>query len=83
MNTSVNFRDINNLQETIMLIIGSWARVEKTPIPQKEIIAKMEVEGVGRPTVVNALNSLLRKGFLRRTSSIQKNKTAYVQLRGV
>jgi DNA-binding MarR family transcriptional regulator len=77
-----NFDDINKLQTTIMQFVDSWARSVKTPVPQKEIVAHLRTVGVKDYTVVNALNTLLQKGYIRRSVSIS-NRTSYVQLRGI
>jgi len=55
---------------------------EKTPIPQKEIIEEMKRRGRKVSTVVNALNGLLKLGYIRR-GEIISNKTFYVQLRKI
>ena len=73
---------VNKLQTDIMKFVDDWARNQKTPIPQKEIISKMRSDGVKDCTTVNALNSLLKKRFIRRAYMIT-NKTFYVQLRRV
>ncbi|MBI4009136.1 hypothetical protein HY357_02795 [Candidatus Roizmanbacteria bacterium] len=74
--------DINPLQENIMRFIDTWIRTEKTLVPQREIIAKMEEEGRKSFTVANALTGLLRKGYIRRANTSRK-VTLYVQLRSV
>lgn len=79
----INFRDINNLQESIMILVGVWAKTEKTPMPRKEIIQKMTENGVKNCTTITALNSLLRKGYIRRSNSGNGNATSYVQLKAV
>lgn len=63
-----------------MIIIDKWARENKTPIGQKEIITNMEKQGVKSYTTINAINSLLKKGYIRR-AIITSNKSFYVQLR--
>jgi len=74
--------DINKLQHDIMIFIDGWARTKKTPIPRKEIIKDMEVKGVKNFTAINAINSLIKKGYIRRAVTIS-NKTYYIQLRGI
>ena len=77
-----NTKDINNLQENIMVLVTIWVRTENTPIPQKEILADMQKKGVKDCTVVNALNALLRKGYIRRSHTFGR-ETRYIQLRSV
>jgi hypothetical protein len=78
----VNIKDVNKLQYEIMVFVGDWARREKTPVPRKEIISAMEERGTKFFTTINALNSLMRKGYIRRSCEIS-NKTRFVQLKGV
>jgi DNA-binding transcriptional regulator PaaX len=82
MNTTVyrDFSEVNKLQTDIMIVVDTWVRTEKTPIPQKEIIQAMKDAGIKDFTVINAINALLRKGYIRRAYTIS-NKTYYVQLR--
>lgn len=69
----------NKLQINIMRFVDSWVRKEKTPVPRTEIISNMEEEGVKSYTAVSAINSLIRKRFIRRSVG-RSNKTYYVQL---
>lgn len=78
----VSVNEINKLQTDIMHYIDWWAREEKTPIPQKQIIIHMKEEGVKDFTTINAVNSLLHKGYIRRAYTIS-NKTFYVMIRKV
>lgn len=77
-----NLSDINELQTDIMKFIDIWAHNNKTPIPLKLIMTEMEARKVLKPTIIKALGSLLRKGYIRRANIIS-NKTYYVQLRTV
>ena len=77
-----NLYDITELQQKIMRYIDYWAHMEKTPIPQKRVIEEMASHEQKSFTVVNALNGLLRLGYIRRAVVIS-NKTYYVQLRKV
>ncbi|MAG60120.1 hypothetical protein CMO96_05040 [Candidatus Woesebacteria bacterium] len=77
-----NHREVNQLQEDIMKFVDWWVHEEKTPVPHKEIIAKMKEEGVIAITTIKALGSLIKKGYLRR-GYISSNKTFYVQLRRI
>ena len=78
----VNLKEINKLQYSIMIFVDEWARNEKTPVPRKEIVKNMEKDGVKSFTTINAINSLLKKGFIRRAVMIS-NKSYYVQLRNI
>ena len=75
-------RDINKLQYNIMLFVEEWAHKEKTPIPRQEIVKGMGKKGVKSFTAINAINSLLKKGYIRRAIVIS-NKTYYVMLRSI
>ena len=77
-----NFSEINQLQTNIMIFVGIWAREKKTPIPLKEIMNEMGRQGVKSFTIVNAINSLLRKRYIRRAVAIS-NKSYFVQLKSV
>lgn len=77
-----NLYDITEIQQTIVKFISYWVSTEKTPIPQKEIIEEMKRRGRKVSTVVNALNGLLKLGYIRR-GEIISNKTFYVQLRKI
>ena len=65
-----------------MRFIDYWCHVEKTAIPQSSIIEEMKVRNQKSFTVVNALNGLLKLGYIRRAETIS-NKTYYVQLRKI
>ena len=79
----MNFKDVNILQENIMRCVGIWAKKEKTPIPQTEIIKRISEEGEKPFTIVKALQILIRKGYIRRAHTFSTNKTFYVQLKSV
>jgi hypothetical protein len=79
----VNLSGINKLQEEIMHFVDWWAKNEKTPVPRKAIIDKMKESGVKGFTTINALSSLLKKGYIRRTYASYQNKTFYVQIRTI
>lgn len=76
-------KDINKLQQEIMLFVDIWVREEKTPVPLQEIKAFMVEKGSKDFTVISAIKVLLRKGYIRRAIGIRSNKTSYVQLRRV
>lgn len=78
----ISVNEINKLQTDIMHFVDRWVREQKTPVPQKEIIICMKDAGIKDFTTINALNSLLHKGYIRRAYTIS-NKTFYVMLRKV
>jgi hypothetical protein len=78
----INLDEVNKLQTEIMNLIDEWVRTQKTPVPHKQILKSMKEQGIGFPTTVNALNSLLHKGYIRRAVMIS-NKTFYVQIRRI
>lgn len=67
-----------------MIFITNWVKREKTPVPKKEIVNEMLNQGVKDYTILNALNVLAKKGFIKRaTSSIGSKGTRYIQLRSI
>ena len=80
--TYTNLYDITELQQKIMRFVDYWVHVEKTPIPQRKIIEEMAIRKEKSFTVVNALNGLLRAGYIRR-GEIISNKTYYVMLKRI
>jgi reverse gyrase len=76
----INLSEVNELQTDIMNLIQDWVKNQRTPVPHKQILILMKEKGVGNPSTVNALQSLLHKGYIRRAVMIS-NKTFYVQLR--
>jgi len=77
-----NISDINELQYNIMKYIGVWVHSEDTPISQVSIISEMTKQGSSKYTTINAINALLRKGYIRR-GVVRSNSTFYVQIRTV
>lgn len=80
MTKYTNIKDINELQENIVKFIKCWVHEQKTPIPRSEIIKKLMSDGSKKPTIINAINILLSKGYIRRGIGTS-NKTYYVLLR--
>jgi len=76
-------REINDLQVFIMLFIKEWANTVKTPVSRSKIIERMTSNRIKPYTTINALNSLLTKGYIRRAYSEQQNKTFYVMIRNI
>lgn len=65
-----------------MKCVDDWAMKEDHPIPLRFIISNMKDCGHKSFTVVNAINSLLKKGYIRRAVNLS-NTTSFVQLRRV
>lgn len=65
-----------------MIFIDLWVRSNDVPITRRRIIEEMVSKGKKDFTVINSLNSLLKKGYIRRTVGTS-NKTSYVQLKRV
>ena len=76
-----SYRELNELQENIMSYVSNWAREKKTPVSRASIIAEMEDRGVKSFTTINAIYSLQKKGYIRKTRA--SKFTSYTQLRGV
>jgi len=74
--------ELTDLQRRIMEVVSKWAHQEKTPISLVEIKTKMKEQKIGNPTTINAINGLLRKGYLRRACIIS-NKSYFVMLRSI
>ena len=78
----INVSEVNKLQTDIMIFIQDWVKNQKTPVPHKQILINMKICGTGFPSTVNAINSLITKGYIRRAVMIS-NKTYYVQIRRI
>lgn len=76
----IDFFGITELQRDVMTVVENWARENKKPISQKQIIDQMNTGGVKRYNSINAINALLKKGYIRR-AIVVSNKSYYVQLR--
>lgn len=77
-----SFSEVNEPQTNIMRFVDRWVHEKKTPIPLKEIIMNMKIEGIEKDTIIYSLKILLKKGYIRRAVTIS-NKTTFVQLRRV
>ena len=77
-----NLKDVNELQENIMSLVSWWVKEKKTLVPRSMIVAEMVDRGIKDFTTISALNTLLRKGYIRRCSR-HTNKTFYVMLRTI
>ncbi len=87
-----NLYNITELQQKIMRFVDYWVHVEKTPIPRQQIILQMNERSEKDSTIINAINGLLKLGYLRRAVMTyadekkprsQNNETFYVQLRRI
>lgn len=78
----IDLYEISNLQIKIMKFVDVWATEKKIPIPQKEIVKEMENNGIKNYTTANALNTLVKWGYLRHAVKTS-NQTFYVQLKRV
>lgn len=76
------FDELTEIQTSVMLFIIDWVRDKKTPVPHSEVLKSMEADGLKQFTIATAINSLLRKKYIRRGYS-HSNKTFYVQLRNI
>lgn len=75
--------DLNKLQTRIMIFVKWWCNEKKTVVPQKSIIIAMQSEGVKSYTALNAINSLITKGFIRKAYTEHANRTFYVMIRNI
>lgn len=78
----INLTGLSKTQQLIMEVVEAWANQEKTPIARQHIFVKMKGSGVTDPTIKDAVNGLIKKGFIRK-AIITSNKTYYVQLKRV
>lgn len=73
--------DSKQNQHEIMLLIDSWVKTKKTVVPKREIIAKMTQAGKESHTIENAINSLIKKKYIKRSSNSSTSGTFYIQIR--
>lgn len=78
----INLQELTVLQTRIVKYISLWVREKKTQVPIKKIISTMKKEGVLEETTIKSLQSLVKKGFIRR-SYHPSNKTYFTQLRTI
>lgn len=74
--------ELNGLQTKIMTFIEWWVHHKKTPIPLREIVDNMILQGTKKDTTVKSINVLLKKGYIRR-AVITSNKSYFVQTKGL
>jgi len=80
--TYVNLIEISPLQEKVMLFIQSWVKSRKTPVPMRQIVDGMAEQGVKTFTTRDALESLVKKGYIRR-AQMTTYRTYFVQIRSL
>lgn len=76
-------RDISPIQTDVMLTMKCWARKQNIPIPRKYVIVELRKLGIGEPSIIDALNSLLKKGYIRRAYSEKANTSLFVMIRNI
>ena len=75
--------EINELQRNIMLFCSLCAKEENIPISQSKIVNGMKRINVKSYTTLNAIRSLLTKGYIRKAWSGNQNRTYYVMCRNI
>jgi hypothetical protein len=71
-------------QTSIMLFIKDWANTQKTTVPKIKIVQNLVKRNMRPSTIMLALQSLINKGYLRRSTYPQKrNQTEYVMIRNI
>lgn len=80
---SLSTSDITRLQTDIMQFVDVWVHTEKTPVPSRMIFVEMKKTGIVDETFYEAMKSLVRKGYLRRTVRSGRQNISYIQLRRV
>jgi len=73
---------MNELQKTVMEYVIGYIKVEHMPVPRQKILEQVAIGEIKEFTVANALDSLIKKGYIRRSSVVSRT-TSYVQLRGI
>lgn len=76
--------DITEIQQKIVRYIDHWVHIEKTPIPQTEIVKEMQKTNESVRTVVHAITGLIKLGYIRKAvinGQSVHSKIKYVQLR--
>lgn len=81
-----NYRSINDLSEQqteVMKFIMEWAKNNKSPVSNSEIVKNMKQQGMKADVIKWSLSVLLAKGYIRRGWTEKYNTTVYVQLRSL
>ena len=79
----VDYYALNDLQIEIMKYVDIYVRQQKTPVPRQKIIEEFKKRKIKDFTCINAISSLLHKGFIRTAIMPSSRQTHYVQLRRV
>ncbi len=75
--------ELNPLQYEIFSFVKQWANIQKTPIPKKEIVKYMLEQQIKSHVALNAINTLLIKGYIRRAYSDNARTALYVMIRNI
>lgn len=76
---------MSEFQERIMRYIDSWVRSQKQPISRQQVFQIMLGEGMDDDTITRALESLVRKGYIRKGKLFNQKTRAvcYTQVRSI
>jgi len=75
---------LTRIQLSIMVFIKKWCdKFPNDPVPQQKILKKMKELGIKSYSTLNAINSLINKGYIRKAVKSEKHRTFYVLLRNV
>ena len=69
-------------QKKAFVFIDEWVRLEKTPMPKKELFKKLVLADISESTARKSIAALVTKGFIRRAAT-STNQTFYVMLRSM
>lgn len=76
--------NLTYIQYKIMAFIKKWCKKHPDkPIPQSEIISQMKYLGIKSYSTVNAINSLIQKGYIRKSVNSYNHRTFYVMIRNI
>lgn len=81
-----NYRSVNDLSEQqseVMKFIIEWAKNNKRPVSNAEVVKNMKELGMKADVIKWSLSVLLAKGYIRRGWTEKYNTTVYVQLRNL
>ena len=79
----VDISELTELETSVMVFVIWWVHEKKTPVPQKKIADKITKDGGNYRAVLSAVQSLLRKGYIRRTVVFSSKEVRFVQLRSL
>ena len=79
-----SFSELTESQIKVMDFIEWWIHNRKGTTPFKQIVKKMEKDGMNKKTIIYSIKILCKKGYIRRDLSGGGNsKAAFVQLRRI